>query len=57
MTEQNFQIFGNICTPQYYYNAVRIIREKVNDAIFYVFSDDIDWVQTHLDIPNAVYIN
>ena len=22
-----------------------------------MFSDDISWVQTHLDIPNAVYVN
>ena len=38
-------------------SAIRIITEKVNDAVFYVFSDDISWVQTHLDIPNAVYVN
>ena len=57
MTKQNLVIFGNICTQKYYHDAIRIITEKVNDAVFYVFSDDISWVQTHLDIPNAVYVN
>lgn len=57
MTKQNFNIFGNICTRKYYHDAIRIITEKVSNAVFYVFSDDIDWVQTHLDIPNAVYVN
>ena len=54
---QYLVIFGNICTQKYYHDAIRIITEKVNDAVFYVFSDDISWVQTHLDIPNAVYVN
>ena len=41
MTKQNLVIFGNICTQKYYHDAIRIITEKVNDAVFYVFSDDI----------------
>lgn len=57
LTEQNFAIFGNICTRQYYCDAISMITEKVNNAVFYVFSDDIDWVQTHLNIPNAIYVN
>lgn len=37
MTKQNLVIFGNICTQKYYHDAIRIITEKVNDAVFYVF--------------------
>lgn len=32
-----FMIIGNICTQKYYHDAIRIITEKVNDAVFYVF--------------------
>lgn len=33
--------FGNICTSEYYNNAINYIRERTQSAIFYVFSDDI----------------
>lgn len=34
------KLYGNICTDAYYSAAFEIIREHVNDPIFFVFSDD-----------------
>jgi hypothetical protein len=34
----------DVCTLQYYKNAVRYMVTMVQDAVFFIFSDDLDWV-------------
>ena len=41
----NAAMFGNICTDAYYHKAMEIIRERFPDAHFYLFSDDIPYVE------------
>lgn len=38
-----------VCTPDYYARALRRVEQEHPDAVLYVFSDDIDWAQAHLD--------
>lgn len=45
------------CSLDYYNQAVDLIREKVADPKFYVFSDDIDWVKNNLNIGDAIYLS
>lgn len=42
---ENTSMFGNICTPAYYRKALEAMKEKVPDAHFYFFSDDIPYVK------------
>lgn len=51
------EIYGGICTIDYYDKAIRYINEKVAFPQFFVFSDDLDWVRNNLVIENAIYIN
>lgn len=39
----------------YYHEAVKRIREKISDPVFFVFSDDLDWAKKHLVIDGSVY--
>lgn len=39
--------YMGICTDAYYESAVQYIREKVEKPVFYIFSDDIAYVQEH----------
>lgn len=32
-----------VCTKDYYYNAIELVKSKYSDTVFFVFSDDIDW--------------
>lgn len=32
-----------VCTESYYKKAISYIKEKINNPIFYVFSDDLEW--------------
>ncbi|GAB1766403.1 alpha-1,2-fucosyltransferase [Priestia megaterium] len=49
--------FGNIATPEYYLKAIKLIEEKVENPIFYIFSDDIEWAKMNLGITgNVTYV-
>lgn len=41
----NAAMFGGICTDEYYDKCVRYIKERYPEAVFYVFSDDADYVR------------
>lgn len=46
------QLHGT-CSPQYYAQAAQLLVEKISDPVFYVFSDDIHWVQNHIQFPGT----
>jgi hypothetical protein len=41
--------FG-VCTEAYYQMAINRIKEQVEDARFFVFSDDLEWVKEHIEL-------
>ncbi len=43
---ENMAVFGNICTELYYETAIRLVKEEVPEAHFYLFSDDISYVSS-----------
>lgn len=45
LNPENAAMFGNICTDAYYETALRLMKEKVPDARFYIFSDDVPYVR------------
>jgi len=49
--------FGGICTPEYYKRAIELIRSKVANPHFFVFSDDMDWCRAHLREPNTWFVD
>lgn len=59
LDSENTAMFGNICTPAYYRKAMEIVKEKVPDAHFYLFSDDTPYVKREFtgDIYTVVDIN
>lgn len=46
-----------ICDLPYYYKAIEIMKSKVNNPIFFVFSDDIEWTKNNLLINELIYID
>lgn len=43
---------GLTCNLDYYYQAIEYIASRVDDAHFYIFSDDVAWVKENLKISN-----
>lgn len=44
------QVHGN-CSLAYYHAAIQYVMQYVHNPLFYVFSDDMDWVCNHLEMP------
>lgn len=51
------EIYGEICTEQYYQDAMTLLETKVHCPIFVFFSDDINWVKSHLRRAEGIYID
>jgi hypothetical protein len=49
--------FGNICTTQYYDKAIEKIKKHIVSPLFFVFSNDMEWVRKNIQIPNPYYID
>lgn len=45
LDDKNREMFGGICTEEYYEQAIKMIKEEVPDARFYIFSDDAAYVK------------
>ena len=43
------EVYGNICTNEYYEAAVNYILDKKPDTTFYLFSNDTKWVRRWID--------
>lgn len=37
-----------VCPPEYYDAAKDIIKERVHDPVYFVFSDDLEWAKEHV---------
>jgi len=47
----------DVCSLDYYRAAAKHIEERIGLPGYYVFSDDIDWVRSHVDfLPGATYV-
>lgn len=44
-----------ICDEMYFKKAIDIVKRKVENPIFIVFSDDIDWVKNNMKFPENTY--
>lgn len=53
----NINLFGDVCTKKYFEKAIGLIESKVPNAIFFVFSNDLNWVKENLIISNVVYVS
>lgn len=50
------EIYGGICTKEYYQKAMKTIKARAKNPVFYFFSNDIEWVKDNFCEENAVYI-
>lgn len=47
----NATMFGGICTEAYYDTCIRYVKERYPEAVFYVFSDDAEYVRARYRGP------
>lgn len=49
--------FHGVAGLDYYQKAVELISSKMENPVFYIFSDEIDWVKQNFQLPGAKYIS
>lgn len=47
-TTEKVQQVLKLCSLNYYRKAISVIKEKINNPTFFIFSDDIEWVKKNL---------
>jgi hypothetical protein len=55
ITDQATNDFIGVLPLSYYRQAIDIIKGKVPNPSFYVFSDDLDWAKEHLQLDGVVH--
>lgn len=40
----------------YYYNSIEYINNKITKPVFFIFSDDLNWVKDNLDLKNEFFL-
>lgn len=45
LTLENQELFGGICTEEYYIEGMRLMRERCPGCSFYLFCNDKDWAR------------
>lgn len=57
MTPFNKEIYGGICTKNYYAKAIKKMKQLLaEEPIFYVFTDDPEWTKKHFKYKNCILI-
>jgi hypothetical protein len=46
----------NLCSEQYYKNAIKMIRDKHPNAVFFIFTDDKEWCKNHFKGHNFINV-
>lgn len=55
LTDVNTYSSAGVCNLDYYYNAINIINEHVANPVYYIFSDDSDWVESNLKLEGTCF--
>lgn len=45
----NHPVYKDICTYEYYAKAIALIQEKIENPVFYIFSNDILWCKNNIE--------
>jgi len=49
--------YKGICTKQYYKNAISFFRKNISKPMFFIFTDDVDYVKKELNIEGSVFVS
>jgi len=47
--DYNKKLVTGTCQKEYYKNAIKLVEQKVSKPIYYIFTDNVDWVKENID--------
>ena len=48
---------GNVCNESYYKKTIEFLKTQTDNPVFFVFSDDKEWVKKHFNSPNMIVVD
>jgi len=57
LSAQYIEEFTGVCTTEYYSLALKYITDKVENPLYYIFTDDKEWVKAHFAVGDAVFVD
>jgi hypothetical protein len=57
LSPTNIATFGVVCTKEYFDTAIKLITTNIDNPYFYIFSNDISWVQNNFKLENMTIVN
>jgi hypothetical protein len=48
-----YESYGHLCDLDYYNKAIAIIKSKIENPTFFVFSNDMNWVKDNIELPRT----
>lgn len=57
LSPKNIEIFGGICTLEYYKQAIEEIKKRLSNPKFFIFSNDIEWCEENFKELQPTYIS
>ena len=55
VTNKKFSERFNVCDLNYFLKSIEIMKEKINNPTFFIFSDDIEWCKQNIKMDSNVY--
>lgn len=46
---------GGLASLEYYQKAIKYINSKIENPVYFIFSDDIEWCKENLKLQNEIY--
>lgn len=53
----DFEGLSKCCPNDYFERAIQYMKEHMDTPVFYVFSDDMDYVKENIKLEDAFYID
>lgn len=57
MNPEHYSVFGCVCTLDYYKKAINYIKSKVSNPVFFVFSNDLEWVKDNIEGVELFFVD
>lgn len=57
LDERYANVYRDVCTEQYYRNAMKCMETVFPDCHFFVFSDDMSWCREHFEGENLTFVD
>lgn len=52
----NINLFGNICSIEYYNKAILDSQKLIDNPHYFIFSNDMEWVKSNIVLENVTYV-